>query len=191
MIDKGVFDMKRNEYDKLVQQAREARSIYGLMMASGMDDEDEEFEEAKNAFEKYKSEIDEILTVDMQSFIESFMSVAGKKGYVLEKIIVEGDTIYIAKPKDMETQDNYKLLLEQDGVFVLGKNDKKVMSHPEITVKGVSIPTVSIRNVHFSYIYPCFFSKDIHEKYSKFAKFMEKWEDAAIKDFKKKQSNKR
>ena len=30
-----------------------------------------------------------------------------------------------------------------------------------------------------------------NSKRAKFAKFMEKWEDAAIKDFKKKQSNKR
>jgi len=184
--------MKKSVYEKLVAKANDYQTIYGLSLGSS--DFDEKMKsEIKENFENYRRQIDEILTVDMSVFAESiiaFINSFSKNEYDIEKLAIEEDTIYVAKPSNIDVNDGYKLLFECNNAYVLGKNSKKVLSRPTIEVKGVQIPTMSINNIPFSYIYPKL-SQVNNEKYLKFEQFMNKWENKAVKEYKKKFTNKR
>lgn len=185
--------MKWKEYESLIKDAFKEYKLFSLMSIS----EDgsvsaSAYNDTKKKYEQYKSDIDEVLTVDMKDFAKyflKFMNQFSGKEYVVEGIEIGEDVLHVAHPKDSEAIVDSSTLNNED-VYVLGINDKKVLSHPTISVRGVTIPTMAVSCPELSYMYPKP-PRDVYEKYYKFNNLMKKIEEKTVTDFKKKLNNKR
>lgn len=179
--------MKRKHYDELVKKARNCSKMYNLYFISDLDNEqEEEFNELKQYFNGLKKEIDDILTVDIDKFCSSFLEYLNKntsEEYELETIKIEDEKLHFVRPRNVvvTTSDD---LIDNEKVFVVGKNDAKVLTRPMIKIKNTVLPTISIYNVDFSYIYEYPSIKE-YQKYLGFEDFMREWEDKTVEQSKK------
>ena len=185
--------MKWKEYETLVKDAFKQYKLFSLMNIS----EDgtvsaSAYNETKKQYEQHKCDIDAVLTIDMKDFTKyflKFMKQFSDKEYVVDGIEIGEDVLYVARPKDSnEIADSSEL--DRDDVYVLGVNDKKILSHPVVNIRGVTIPTMATSCPELSYMYPRP-PRDVYQKYYKFNNLMKKIEEKTVSDFKKKLGNKR
>ena len=185
--------MKWKEYETLIKEAFKYQELFSLMQIS----EDgsvraSSYNETKQNLEKYKSDIDSVLTMEMGEFSKyflKFMSQFSDKEYVIEKIGIGDDVLHVAHPKDSQRITDSSML-DSDDVYVLGLNDKKILSHTTVNIRGVNIPTMAVSCPELSYMYPKP-PRAQYEKYYKFTNLMKKLEEKTVSEYKKKLTNKR
>ena len=186
--------MKQKEYVALLNRIQElvyevnsiTQHTYDSEYAS--DRYGKELAEKKKELATLTERLEEILTVDSKTFNEAFMKYLHDDNYELVEVKLEGNTIHVAKPKDMKLESGTSLL--KDGVYILSVDDTKVLSKPACKVGAGYLPVVSILNKAFKNIYFSEFSK-YNKRYDRFASFMGGAEATSVKRFDSKKNNRR
>ena len=156
--------MKRKEYEKLLDKLWAADRVFSGWR-SEYDDYDEirqplskkeakvEMDKAKKVLDRYKAELEDILTIDMETFTKKFLcyinSISDKE-YVVDSPKIDDTKLWVARPKDKKSTTFYKLITDAEDMFVLGVGEKKVIPHQAVYIKDMQIPTMYGTGKYFS-----------------------------------------
>ena len=195
--------MKRKDYEKLLDKLWHAdRAFSGWRMeiadynpADGnysYEQLEQERDKAKMVLDKYKAELEDILTVDMEVFardILEYINETHEKEYEIVDYDIKGEKIWVIRPIDKRIKDTNELIDELEDVYVIGKGDKKVLPRQYFKIGTITFPTVHVVNKAFdAYL-------DIlglnRFRYDKFGGFMDKYEEKLVEAYKQKKNNKR
>ena len=188
--------MKRKDYEKLLDKLWHAdRAFSGWRME--YDDYDEvrqplskkeakiEMDKAKAVLDKYKAELEDILTVDMEVFAERFLkhinSLSGVE-YEMDVPTINGIKLWIARPKNKKSTTFKKLVEEEKDIFILGAGDKKILPQQAVYIDEMRLPTMYSVGKYFS-VYNLMQGKyDV--KYRQFEKtFMQDLENELVESY--------
>lgn len=182
--------MKKSTYDKLIQTVANFNDGVANLVLYTSDNEyaadkyGNDLEEMRKKLGEGKQIIDQILTIDMESFIKAFMKQLKGKAYEVVTIDIEDQKLYVAKPKDVVLASADDLFDNQE-VYILGANDTKVLSRPSVTIGDKVFPVVSLSNGATKGIYHNEFTR-YNEKYLKFKEFTNSMADHLVKKSKQK-----
>lgn len=196
--------MKSKEYEKLLDKIEEAYNAYGswrLEIADynpadgnySYEQLEEERDKAEVILDKYKAQLEEILTVDMETFAKDILEYINEthdKEYEVMVYNIIGEKLWVAKPKGKMLGSTNKIIDELEDVYVLGKNDKKVLPKQYFEIETITFPTVHVVNNKYFYAYHKILGALI-ARYDKFDKFMDEYEDKLVEAYVPKKKNKR
>ena len=148
----------------------------------------EELENKIKELQENLSTLEEILTIDCETFNELFMRELNDPNYELVHIKLGENVIHVAKPKNLVLDGGEKLLNED--VYILGVNDTKVLSKPAYNMEQGKLPVISLMSKPYRNIYYTDFTRH-NLKYKKFDGFMDGVSNSLIKKYKLKKGKKK
>lgn len=195
--------MKRKDYEKLLDKLWEADRIHsGWRMEYNDYDEVRqplskkeakiEMDKAKEVLDAYKAELEDILTIDMETFandILEYINETHDKEYEIKTFELEKGLLWVARPKGKTIIDTRQLVYELEDVYVLGKDDKKVLPLQSFNIGGTIFPTMYSSNRYFGAYHELL--GRVVVKYDKFDNFMNQYEYKLVEAYKSKKHNKR
>lgn len=180
--------MKKSKYDKLLNSTVELSESVNSLSSYVNDNTyaaekySDKLLKMEKTLEEQKQTLEEILSIDMCTFAQEFMKYLNNSEYDLFCVDFDDNELIIAGPKGTNIQ-SAKEVFENENVYVLGINDKKVLSLPVVTINSEEIPTISLMTEPFRKIYFDKFSK-YNKKYKSLELFMQKMEDTLVKKYK-------
>ena len=188
--------MKRKDYEKLLDKLWHAdRAFSGWRME--YDDYDEvrqplskkeakiEMDKAKAVLDKYKAELEDILTVDMEVFLKDILEYINdthEKEYEIMQINIQDSKLWVARPIGKRIMNTQELVFELEDVYVLGKDDKKVLPHQAVMIGEDTYPTMCSFNDGYTDSYFVMIGKE-RVKYKKFIDFMKAYEEKLVESY--------
>jgi len=196
--------MKRKDYEKLLDKIEEANLVYGgwilerddydpIRQRLSYNEANIEVEKAKKVLDGYKAELEDILTVDMQVFakdILEYINETHEKEYEIMKIDVGDSKLWVARPIGKRIMTTQELVFELEDVYVVGKDDKKVLPHQAVIIGEDTYPTVCSFNNGYTDAYFVMIGKE-RIRYKKFIDFMKEYEEKLVESYMPKKNNKR
>ena len=196
--------MKRKDYQKLLTKIEEANLVYGGWVleigdynpADGnysYEQLEQERDKSKKILDEYKAELEDILTVDMETFardILGYINETHEKEYEIMQINIQDTKLWIARPIGKRIMTTQELVFELEDVYVLGKDDKKVLPHQAIIIGEDTYPTMCSFNDGYTDAYFVMIGKE-RVRYKKFIDFMKGYEEKLVEAYKPKKNNKR
>ena len=166
--------MKKKNYENLIEKVAELKDNVGSLRMYIGDNLDaarkygDKLTDMEQKLEEGKDIIDRVLTIDMEQFINLFMKHLNDDNYEVVSIDFEENKLYVAKPKNIELSSS-EVLFEDSKVYILGINDKKLLSRPAVSVNNKLIPVISLLDDNLQKIY----SQEISRHNKKYLSFQE------------------
>ena len=195
--------MKRKEYEKLLDKIEEANLVYGGWVLEYADYDEVrqplsskeakvEMDKAKKILDGYKAELEDILTIDMETFakdILEYINETHEKEYEMRQYNIKGEKIWVAKPVGKIIMDTDELIDELEDTYVIGKGNKKILPLQYFKIGDIVFPTMHVNNKCFdAYLTILGLNRF---RYNKFDDFMDKYEDKLVEAYIPKKKNKR
>ena len=195
--------MKRKDYEKLLNKLEEANLVYGgwilerddydpIRQRVSYNEADAEVEKAKAILDRYKAELEDILTVDMEVFandILEYINETHENEYEVVDYDLDGGKLWIARPIGKRIMDTEELIDRLEDVYVLGKDDKKVLPLQTFDIKGITFPTIHGTNKYFAAYHRILGALIV--RYNKFEDFINRYEEKLVESYKPKKNHKR
>ena len=148
--------MKRKDYEKLLDKLEEANLVYGgwILEIGDYNPADgnysyeqllQERDKAKVVLDKYKAELEDILSVDMEVFAERFLKHINSLSdveYEMDVPTIDGIKLWVARPKNKKSTTFKKLVEEEKDMFILGTGDKKVFPQQAVYIAKMRLQTM-------------------------------------------------
>ena len=196
--------MKRKEYEKLLDKIEEANLVYGGWVLEYADYDEVrqplsskeakvEMDKAKKILDGYKAELEDILTIDMETFakdILEYINETHEKEYEIMKYDIDDSKLWVARPKGKRIMDTKELVFDLEDVYVLGKDNTKILPYQAIQIGPNIFPTMcSFDNKYIDAYFVML--GGIRVRYNKFIDFMNEYEDKLVETYIPKKNNKR
>ena len=188
--------MKRKDYEKLLDKLWHAdRAFSGWRMeiadynpADGNYSYEQllqERDKAKVVLDKYKAELEDILSVDMEVFLKDILKYINEthdKEYEIMQINIQDSKLWVARPIGKRIMTTQELVFELEDVYVLGKDDKKVLPHQAVIIGEDTYPTMCSFNDGYTDAYFIMIGKE-RVRYKKFIDFMKAYEEKLVESY--------
>ncbi len=195
--------MKRKDYEKLLDKIEEANLVYGGWVLEHADynevrqplsfkESKIEMEKSKKILDGYKAELEDILTVDMETFAEDilkYINETHEEKYEIVTYDINGEKLWVASPINKTIISTNQMIYDLEDVYTLGKNDKKILPIQALDIKGMTFPTISSNNKYFAAYHVILGALVV--RYDKFDDFMEQYENKLVEAYVPKKRNKR
>jgi len=196
--------MKRKDYEKLLNKIEEANLVYGgwvLEIADynpadgnySYEQLEKERDKAKTILDGYKAELEDILTVDMEVFakdILEYINEIHEKEYEIVDYDLDGGKLWLARPIGKRIMDTEELIENLEDVYVLGKDNKKILPLQTIKIDTNIYPTICSVLGKYSAAYNELLGGYL-SRYRKFYTYMREYEEKLVEFYEPKKNNKR